>query len=133
VEAPRQVRCPYDEEHGRTAAAELLASAERPDALVCANDEIALGAVLAAEDAGIRVPADLALTGWDDVMAAQYSRPALTTVRQPMRRLGALAAHRLHERLTGERTTTVHDVLPTQLVVRASCGWHPPPDTQEER
>jgi LacI family transcriptional regulator len=130
--APRQVHCAYDEEHGRAAAAELLAEPDRPDALVCANDEIALGALLAAEAAGLRVPDDVSLTGWDDIMAARYSRPGLTTVRQPMRRLGAMAARRLHERVTGERSHVAHEVLPTRLVIRASCGGHPQPDEQEE-
>lgn len=123
--APRQVPCPFDEVHGRAAAADLLAEPDRPDALVCANDEIALGALLATEAMGLRVPDDVALTGWDDVMAARYSRPGLTTVRQPMRELGAMAARRLHERVTGERRDVAHEVLPTQLVIRASCGGHP--------
>ena len=130
--APRQVPCAYDEEHGRAAAADLLAEPDRPDALVCANDEIALGALLAAEAMGLRVPDDVALTGWDDVMAARYSRPGLTTVRQPMRELGAMAARRLHEHVTGERREVAHEVLPTRLVIRASCGGHPEPDEQEE-
>ena len=131
--SPRQVACSYDEQHGSTAAAELLSRPGRPDVLVCANDEIALGALLAAEAAGLRVPEDVALTGWDDVMAALYSRPGLTTVRQPMRRLGALAAQRLHERIVGARREAVHEVLPTQLVIRASCGNHPHPENEEER
>jgi DNA-binding LacI/PurR family transcriptional regulator len=95
-----------------------------PEALVCANDEIALGAITAAEDLGLRVPDDLAVTGWDDVMAARHSRPGLTTVQQPMRQLGAWAARRLHERLGGDTSSPHHEVLPTRLVVRASCGHH---------
>jgi LacI family transcriptional regulator len=101
----------------------------RPRALVCANDEIALGAVTAAEELGLAVPDDLAVTGWDDVMAARYSRPGLTTVRQPMRELGSWAARRLHERLAGDLNAPRHEVLPTQLVRRASCGHH----SQEDR
>ena len=77
----------------------------------------------------MRVPDDLAVTGWDDVMAARHSRPGLTTVRQPMRELGAWAARRLHERITGDASGPRHEVLPTQLVRRASCGHHP----EEER
>ena len=140
-------RCGFDEESGRTAALRLLRT-RPPRALVCANDEIALGAVLAAEELGLRVPDDLAVTGWDDVMAARHARPALTTVRQPMRELGAWAAHRLQLRLAGAHaspdlaspdlaspdlasphpTETTHEVLPTQLVRRASCGHHPEED-----
>jgi LacI family transcriptional regulator len=119
----RPVACPFDEDGGREAAAVLLGT-DPPDALVCANDEIALGAITAAEQMGIRIPDDLAVTGWDDVMAARHSRPGLTTVRQPMRQLGAWAARRLHERLGGDTSAPRHEVLPTQLVVRASCGHH---------
>ncbi|MDQ1664798.1 MAG: LacI family transcriptional regulator [Actinomycetota bacterium] len=115
--------CAFDEEGGRIAADRLLRR-KRPRVLVCANDEIALGAVLAAEALGLRVPDDLAVTGWDDVMAARHSRPGLTTVRQPMRELGAWAARRLHERLAGDASEPRHEVLPTQLVQRASCGCH---------
>jgi DNA-binding LacI/PurR family transcriptional regulator len=95
---------------------------------VCANDEVALGALLAAESLGLRVPDDVAVTGWDDVMAARHARPGLTTVRQPMRDLGEWAARRLHERLTGDNGEPRHEVLPTQLVRRASCGHHPEED-----
>lgn len=115
--------CSFDEEDGRVAADRLLRR-KRPRALVCANDEIALGAVMAAEELGLAVPDDVAVTGWDDVMAARHSRPGLTTVRQPMRELGAWAARRLHERLAGDASEPRHEVLPTQLVQRASCGHH---------
>lgn len=128
VPVPRTpTSCPFDEEGGR-AAAERLLRRKRPRVLVCANDEIALGAVMAAESMGLRVPEDLAVTGWDDVMAARHSRPGLTTVRQPMRELGAWAARRLHERLAGDMSDPRHEVLPTQLVRRASCGHHPEED-----
>lgn len=116
--------CTFDEQGGRTAATALLTSPPRPRVLVCANDEIALGAITAAEELGLDVPGDVAITGWDDVMAARHARPGLTTVRQPMRQLGARAARRLHERLTGDTSDPRHEVLPTQLVLRASCGSH---------
>jgi LacI family transcriptional regulator len=115
--------CTFDEHGGYTAAQRLLRD-HQPQALVCANDEIAFGAVLAAEQLGLRVPDDLAVTGWDDVMAARHSRPGLTTVRQPMRELGARAAMRLQQRLAGDSSEPRHEVLPTQLVLRASCGHH---------
>ena len=123
VRPPPPVRCSYDEHGGRAAATTLLRR-EPPEALVCANDEIALGAITAAEALGLRVPHDLAVTGWDDVMAARHARPGLTTVQQPMRQLGAWAARRLHERLGGDTSSPQHEVLPTRLVVRASCGHH---------
>jgi LacI family transcriptional regulator len=122
----RPVRCPLDEEVGYAAARGVLGRTGRrlPDVLVCANDEIALGALLAAEERGLGVPDDIAVTGWDDIMAARHARPALTTVRQPMRELGARAARLLHARVEGTAADPFHDVLPTQLVVRTSCGPH---------
>ena len=121
-------RLPVRRGGGSRHARRRLLRRQRPRALVCANDEIALGAVTAAEELGLRVPDDLAITGWDDVMAARHSRPGLTTVRQPMRELGAWAARRLHRRLAGDMTAPRHEVLPTQLVRRASCGHHPEED-----
>ncbi|CAM4044743.1 LacI family DNA-binding transcriptional regulator [Kibdelosporangium persicum] len=116
--------CGADESAGRATAKELLRSRTRPDALVCFNDEVALGAMLAAEELGLRPGADVAITGWDDVMAARFARPALTTVRQPMRELGAQAAAALDERITGARAGLIHRVLPTEVLIRDSCGGH---------
>ena len=111
----------FDEGQSHEAATRLLGRAERPTALLCANDEIALGALAAAHELGLRVPGDVAITGWDDIQVARYVSPALTTVRQPMRLLGARAAELLFERIhTG--VTPAGEVLPTELVVRASCG-----------
>lgn len=115
------VRCAFDVAAGTEAALELLRRrGNRPDALVCANDEVALGALSAAQELGIDVPGGLALTGWDDIMAARYAR--LTTVRQPMRELGALAARRLEEQITGTTPDPRHEVLRTEVVTRTSCG-----------
>ncbi|MCP2341740.1 LacI family DNA-binding transcriptional regulator [Actinomadura rupiterrae] len=119
------VPCAFTVEGGYAAGRELLARTGRPDAVVCADDQIALGVLLAAEELGLSVPADVAVTGWDDIMAARHARPALTTVRQPMRELGARAARALDELIGGERTGSRHQTLPTELVVRASCGTHP--------
>jgi LacI family transcriptional regulator len=120
--APAPTPCAFDVRSGYASARTLLTGA-RPDAVVCANDEVALGALRAAEDLGLSVPTDLALTGWDDIMAAHYAR--LTTVHQSMRELGATAARWLDERISG--TTAIparHEVLPTELVIRTSCGTH---------
>lgn len=113
--------CAFDVRSGYAAATKLL-TGTRPDAVVCANDEVALGALRAAEDLGLSVPADLALTGWDDIMAAHYAR--LTTVHQSMRELGATAARWLDERIGGATTPARREVLPTRLVIRTSCGTH---------
>jgi LacI family transcriptional regulator len=124
--APRgPICCALDVDAGHAAARQVLTQGpSRPDVLVCANDEIALGAMVAAEELGVDVPGGLAITGWDDIMAARYVRPALTTLRQPMRELGTLAARTLDLRLTDPGAPAVRTELPTELVVRASCGAH---------
>ncbi len=118
------VRLPgFDLEAGQKAARRLVPQRQ---AIICANDEIALGVLLAAEAAGRRVPEDLAVTGWDDLLAARFA--GLTTVRQPMRELGATAARWLHQRInhTPAPEKARRRILPTQLVVRRSCGTHSP-------
>lgn len=105
-----------DEGAGRSAARTALD--DLPDAFVCANDELALGVLDELRARGIDVPHQVRVTGWDDVMAARYA--GLTTVRQPMREVGATAARLLDELITGTRTTTRHELLPTELVVRSS-------------
>lgn len=118
------VPCASSEASAKAAATGLLASPDRLDAIVCGNDERALATLLAAEDLGLLVPGDVAVTGWDDILAARHARPALTTVRQPMRELGAWAARALDERIRGDRATRVTELLPTRLIVRSSCGHH---------
>jgi LacI family transcriptional regulator len=105
----------FDLESGRAAARELPAG---PQAVICANDELALGVLLQRPDATV--------TGWDDLMAAQFA--GLTTVRQPMRELGATAARWLNRRITetNDNAAARRRILPTRLVVRSSCGTHSP-------
>jgi LacI family transcriptional regulator len=126
--ATTQVRvlpCELDEAAGERAAATALDEpTPTPDVLVCANDEVALGAMFACKRRGLRIPQDVAVTGWDDVMAARHVDPGLTTVRQPMRELGAHAALALENRLSGGDRPPHNEVLPSRLVIRASCGHH---------
>jgi LacI family transcriptional regulator len=94
-----------------------------PDAFLCANDELALGLMDTLLAADVAVPDRVMVTGWDDVMAARYA--GLTTVRQPMRALGGTAARLLDELVTGARTEPRHELLPTELVTRASTAPTP--------
>ncbi len=96
----------------------MLAGDDLPDAIACANDELALGLMQRLRSAGIDVPGRVQVTGWDDVMAARYA--GLTTVRQPMRELGATAARVLDELITGARPEPRHELLATELVARGS-------------
>ena len=115
------------EEDGTALADRLLSGDLDADGLVCANDELALAVIVRLRGSGLDVPRDLAVVGWDDVMTARYVEPGLTTVRQPVRELGARAADLLHERITGAAATPGTQVIDTQLVIRASCGCPPPP------
>ncbi|MFD9700157.1 LacI family DNA-binding transcriptional regulator [Lentzea sp. NPDC059081] len=123
--AAEPVRVALCEAEGTAFARRLLAEELEADALLCANDELALSIMTTLQDAGRDVPGDVAVAGWDDVMTARYVRPGLTTVRQPVHELGALAADRLHELVSGEPPRTEARLLPTQLVVRSSCGCPP--------
>ena len=98
---------------------------------MCASDELALGAYSAARARGLRIPEDIAITGWDDIQLARFVSPTLTTVRQPMRELGATAARLLFERFAGALPDSV--VLASHVVTRASCGCEPHSDIEEEK
>jgi len=125
------VKVGFRERSGADVAAQVLAHGRRPDALVCANDELALSTMKALQYSGIRIPDDIAIVGWDDVMTARYVSPGLTTVRQPLYELGRAAATRLHERIAGAPTAPEPLILPTELVLRTSCGC-PEQDSHDE-
>ena len=116
------IRVDFDERSGAEVAAQVVGHVNGPDALVCANDELALSTMKALQHAGVKVPDDIAIVGWDDVMTARYVTPGLTTVRQPLHELGRVAATRLHERITGAPPAPEPRILPTELVLRSSCG-----------
>jgi LacI family transcriptional regulator len=109
---------------GETAAREVLAHGRDrlPDALVCANDQMAIGAIREFAVAGVRVPQDLAVVGFDDIYPGTLIDPPLTTVHQPIRRLGELGCSRLLQRIANPALIPEVQTLPTKLIVRASCG-----------
>lgn len=124
---PREpVLAPFRETDGRLVAERIIGGELEADALVCGNDELALAIMARLMRAGIDVPVDMAVVGWDDVMTARYVRPGLTTVRQPVRDVGALAADRLFQLVSGTATETQQHVLPTEVVIRGSCGCPEP-------
>lgn len=102
---------------GARAARELHEGGDLPDALVCANDELAAGLLATLPGLGHRIPADVAITGFDDSPLAAIASPRLTTVHQPIAELGARAAAGALGGHLDPRT-----VLPTRLIVRESCG-----------
>lgn len=94
----------------------------RPDAIFVASDTMALGALRAIRDVGLRVPDDLALVSFDDTPLAARADPPLTVVRQPARQLGQMAVEVLLESIERPEPGPHCLILPTELVVRASCG-----------
>jgi DNA-binding LacI/PurR family transcriptional regulator len=109
-------------EGGRDAAAGLLRMPDRPTAIFAANDLQALGVYEAARAVGLRVPADLSVVGFDDLVFTQWSDPPLTTVRQPLLRLGVSAAEMLLDLADGRELEQERIELPTTLVVRGSTA-----------
>jgi LacI family transcriptional regulator len=96
-----------------------------PTAVFAASDMIAMGALRALREAGLRVPEDIALVGFDDIPVAAALEPALTTVRQPIERLGSMAADLLLNLLQNApeaRAPAARIILPARLIVRDSCG-----------
>jgi DNA-binding LacI/PurR family transcriptional regulator len=116
---------PLYHDGGRDAARELLRLPDRPTAVFAANDLQALGVYDAAREAGLRIPHDLSVVGFDDLAFTQWSDPPLTTVRQPLRRMGAEAAGMLLTLAAGGEPDNDRVELPTKLVVRGSTA--PPP------
>ncbi|ROS62293.1 LacI family transcriptional regulator [Frigoribacterium sp. PhB160] len=107
---------------GRTAARELLTLPDRPSAVFAANDLMAVSVLRTAHELGLRVPDDLSVVGFDDIPEAAREQPALTTVRQPMHRLGTVATTMLFSLLGGVDPAEAEVVLPTKLVVRGTTA-----------
>jgi LacI family transcriptional regulator len=93
-----------------------------PRAIVCANDQTAIGVMYTLAKHGIQVPQDVAVTGFDDIPVARHLHPQLTTCRQPIQKLGATAFDVLYSMISGEGKAGAEVVLPTSLVIRGSCG-----------
>lgn len=119
---------------GAACAHQLFALNERPTAIFAASDDMASGVIVAAEEAGLRVPEDVALVGFDDAAPAGFMRPPLTTIRQPFYEMGKRAAALLLDAVNALRqplpswhtaqldAAPIREFLPTRLIVRDSCG-----------
>ena len=113
----------YTEGSGFRGAQRLLPAS--PTAIFAASDVMAIGALKALHEAGLQVPEDVVLVGFDDVSIASAIVPALTTVRQPISRMGSMAAEMLLSILANPDRGSIPPqkvILPTELVVRYSCG-----------
>ena len=115
----------YSASGGAQVITSLLAhGGELPRAIVCANDQTALGVIHALARSGLRVPGDVAVTGFDDVPVARHLHPSLTTIRQPIEQMGATAFEVLYSRIGGQGGES-NIVLPGRLMLRESCGCGP--------
>jgi DNA-binding LacI/PurR family transcriptional regulator len=110
----------YDLESGYKAMQQFLALDDRPTAVFCCNDEMALGAMKATSEAGMQVPRDVSIIGFDDTLFAAYVTPALTTVRRPIEKISTEGAIRLLCNIENKQYETEQVLLKTELIVRES-------------
>jgi len=103
-------------------AMELLARKQRFTALFAYNDVSAIGAIRAFQEAGLRVPGDISVLGFDDIPAAAFHYPSLTTVRQPLHRMGEIAAETLVQRIEGRKDYPQEIAVAPELIIRESTG-----------
>ncbi|RZU10897.1 LacI family transcriptional regulator [Kribbella rubisoli] len=110
----------YDD--GLAGGSSVLDLRDRPTAIFAGSDEVALGILEAARARGLRVPEDLSLVGFDDTEVARLASPPLTTVRQPLREMGAVALRTALQLAAGEQVASHHVELATSLIVRGSAA-----------
>jgi len=118
---PLELPGDFDESSGYEAGKRILASKQRPDAVFAANDMMALGCLYAFNEAGVKVPADIALAGFDDIPLARFVHPTLTTMRVSIAELGGLALTRLLQSIESEESQPAAlQTLVPELIVRES-------------
>lgn len=132
VEIPRErlAFCDWSRDIARSAARAMLQSGDRPTAVFACSDVMALGVYEAADDAGLRIPSDLSVVGFDDVQESAWATPPMTTVQQPIGEMGAAAFRLLHQAHRSARplasgATATRMELETRLVERASVAGAP--------
>ncbi len=125
ADAVQITETPYSVENGAAAMVGLLAQPKHPTAVLCGNDVLAVGAIRAIQDAGLKVPDDISVTGFDDIEIARIVTPGLTTVHVPHREMGKRAAQVIAKRLKGGEAPG-NVALETRIVERASLGPVPP-------
>ena len=112
----------FTEKSGYLAAQQILASEHRPQAIFAANDLMAIGCMSALQEAGLQIPQDIAIAGFDDIPTARYIRPALTTVCVKIADLGARAVSRLAQAINAsEPPVPITETVAAQVVIRQSC------------
>jgi len=111
----------FQSRSGHAAMQTLLKLAERPTAVFTCNDMMAMGAICAIQQAGLRVPDDVSVVGFDDITLASFTCPPLTTVAQAKHEMGVLAFELLSQRMQDGELAPRRELLETELVIRGSC------------
>jgi LacI family transcriptional regulator len=122
-----------DHTPGYLATRALLAAGRPFTALFAFNDIAAIGAILALREADLRVPEDVSVIGFDDIQGAAFQHPALTTIRQPLRQMGALAAQAILRELKSPGAPIQRIVVDPELIVRDSTGPAPQPASRTKK
>ena len=118
-------------ESGERAAEQLLARADRPTAVFCFNDQMAIGAMDSLRRRGVSIPDEVSVVGFDDIPFARYTVPPLTTVAQPVREIGQETVRLLLAIVRGHTQSAVSVILPHKLIVRESTA--PPATNRRSR
>ncbi len=114
------VQSPFELEKGKEGIAQLLSRKDKPTAVFCSNDYLAIGALNGAFEMGVQVPDDISIIGFDDIPLASYLRPTLSTIRQPAYQMGAEGAAMLMQRIAEPLEKPTHRLLDLELVIRNS-------------
>ncbi len=115
----------FEPESGYKAMHQILTQKHRPTAVFCGGDIMAMGAICAADELGLRVPQDISVIGYDNVRNARYFSPALTTIHQPKERLGETAFAMLLDRIVSKREDPQTIEVHPKLVERRSVADGP--------
>ncbi len=112
----------FRQRSGRQSALQLLDRPTPPTAIVACNDLLALGAINAVQERGLVVGQDVSITGFDDILLAEYANPPLTTVHQPAQQMGGMVAQMLTKIINGEPIEQNQVILTPSIIVRQSTG-----------
>lgn len=126
VPAQPEIHGDFTTDGGRRAAKQILALDPLPRALVCANDQTAIGIMRALQRANLNVPQDIAIVGFDGIQLGEHLHPSLTTVIQPMASLGGIAVDLIKQRMADLTLPSRAIELPVHLEARESCGCTEP-------
>lgn len=121
ADAKRMFEGDFEFTDGQAAMHFMLAHGPAPTAVFAANDILAIGAMATCREAGLKVPEDISIMGFDDLPIAQFCHPKLSTIHVPAKKMGEIAARQLIRRINGEEDI-VSNVLPVSIVMRESVG-----------